>query len=32
MRESRDSQPWQNGQWITDVPHSSATPGTSGTA
>ena len=24
------SHPWQNGQWITDVPHSSAMPGTSG--
>ena len=30
MRESRDSQPWQNGQWITDVPHSPSMPGRSG--
>ena len=30
IRASRASQPWQNGQWITDVPHSSARPGRSG--
>jgi hypothetical protein len=30
IRASRASHPWQNGQWMTEVPHSPSMPGSSG--